>query len=96
MWLYIPPPPFILCHFSELSEAEYEKLADDTLDALAEHFEDLMDEAFTGADYDVVFSVSPSAPYVTLTADQGCSGNNNKLRRSVQVCFLESGYEDLK
>ncbi|XP_038547990.1 frataxin, mitochondrial-like [Micropterus salmoides] len=40
----------------ELSEAEYEKLADETLDALAEYFEDLTDEAFTGADYDVVFS----------------------------------------
>ncbi|KAM6930956.1 frataxin, mitochondrial [Xenentodon cancila] len=41
---------------SELSEAAYEKLADETLDALAEHLEDLADEAFTGADYDVVFS----------------------------------------
>lgn len=43
---------------SELSEAMYEKLADETLDALAEYFEDLTDEAFTGAEYDVVFSVS--------------------------------------
>lgn len=41
---------------SDLSEAEYEKLADETLDALADYFEDLTDEAFTGADYDVVFS----------------------------------------
>ncbi|XP_056232433.1 frataxin, mitochondrial isoform X1 [Seriola aureovittata] len=41
---------------SELSEAAYEKLADETLDALADYFEDLTDEAFTGADYDVVFS----------------------------------------
>lgn len=41
---------------SELSEAAYEKLADETLDALADFFEDLTDEAFTGADYDVVFS----------------------------------------
>ncbi|XP_017296362.1 frataxin, mitochondrial isoform X1 [Kryptolebias marmoratus] len=40
----------------ELTEAAYEKLADETLDALAEHFEDLADEDFTGADYDVVFS----------------------------------------
>ncbi|XP_044053731.1 frataxin, mitochondrial [Siniperca chuatsi] len=40
----------------ELSEAAYEKLADETLDALADYFEDLTDEAFTGADYDVVFS----------------------------------------
>ncbi|XP_008333829.1 frataxin, mitochondrial [Cynoglossus semilaevis] len=41
---------------SELSETAYEKLAEETLDALAEYFEDLTDEAFTGADYDVVFS----------------------------------------
>lgn len=45
---------------SELSEAGYEKLADETLDALADYFEDLTDEAFTGADYDVVFAVSQS------------------------------------
>lgn len=43
---------------SELSAAAYEKLADETLDALADYFEDLTDEAFTGADYDVLFSVS--------------------------------------
>ncbi|XP_072244723.1 frataxin, mitochondrial [Leuresthes tenuis] len=41
---------------SNLSEAAYEKLADETLDALADYFEDLTDEVFTGADYDVVFS----------------------------------------
>ncbi|XP_040897289.1 frataxin, mitochondrial [Toxotes jaculatrix] len=40
----------------ELSEAVYEKLADETLGALADYFEDLADESFTGADYDVVFS----------------------------------------
>lgn len=45
---------------SELSEAAYEKLADETLDALSDYFEDLTDEAFTGEDYDVVFSVSQS------------------------------------
>lgn len=43
-------------HKCELSEAAYEKLADDTLDPLAEYFEDLTDEQFTGPDYDVVFS----------------------------------------
>lgn len=43
-------------HVSELSVATYEKLVDETLDALADYFEDLTDEAFTGADYDVVFS----------------------------------------
>ena len=45
---------------SELSEAAYEKLAEETLEALADYFEDLMEEPFTGADYDVVFSVSQS------------------------------------
>lgn len=44
--------------FRELTETEYEKLADETLDALAEFLEDLADESFTGMDYDVVFSVS--------------------------------------
>ncbi|TDH12332.1 hypothetical protein EPR50_G00045680 [Perca flavescens] len=47
------PPPV---QTSELSEAAYEKLADETLDALTDYFEDLMDEAFTGAEYDVLFS----------------------------------------
>ncbi|XP_028270130.1 frataxin, mitochondrial isoform X2 [Parambassis ranga] len=45
-----------IVQISELSEAAYEKVADETLDALADYFEDLTDEAFTGADYDVVFS----------------------------------------
>lgn len=56
---------------SELSEAAYEKLVDETLDALAEYFEDLTDAAFTGADYDVVFSVSPlpARSLTTVTPD---------------------------
>lgn len=45
---------------SELTEAAYEKLADETLDALAVYFEDLMEEPFTGTDFDVVISVSQS------------------------------------
>ncbi|XP_060788312.1 frataxin, mitochondrial [Neoarius graeffei] len=40
----------------DLPEAVYEKLAEETLDALAEYFEDLADESFTAADYDVMFS----------------------------------------
>lgn len=48
----------MLLSSSKLSEAVYEKLVDETLDGLAEYFEDLTDAAFTGADYDVVFSVS--------------------------------------
>uniref|UniRef100_A0A672NBC5 Frataxin, mitochondrial n=1 Tax=Sinocyclocheilus grahami TaxID=75366 RepID=A0A672NBC5_SINGR len=42
--------------FQDLTEKEYERLADETLDALAEYLEDLTDESFTGMDYDVVFS----------------------------------------
>lgn len=57
---------FMLLSSSELSEAVYEKLVDETLDGLAEYFEDLTDAAFTGADYDVVFSVS-LAPARSLT-----------------------------
>ncbi|XP_033828920.1 frataxin, mitochondrial [Periophthalmus magnuspinnatus] len=41
---------------SLLSEAQYEALSRDTLDALAEHLEDLMDQPFTGPDFDVSFS----------------------------------------
>ncbi|KAG7277978.1 hypothetical protein CRUP_020294, partial [Coryphaenoides rupestris] len=37
-------------------QALYEKLVDETLDALVDFFEDLTDESFTGTDYDVVFS----------------------------------------
>lgn len=43
-------------HLREISEAQYERLAEETLDALADYFEDLTDENFTGMDYDVVFS----------------------------------------
>ncbi|XP_068452354.1 frataxin, mitochondrial [Clinocottus analis] len=41
---------------SELSEGAYDKLAEETLDALTEYFEDLTDETFTGSEYDVVYS----------------------------------------
>ncbi|KAM8887046.1 frataxin, mitochondrial [Spinachia spinachia] len=41
---------------SELSEGDYDKLAEETLDALSDYFEDLADSAFTKTDYDVVFS----------------------------------------
>ncbi|CAH2294084.1 frataxin, mitochondrial [Pelobates cultripes] len=40
---------------STLDENTYEKLAEDTLDSLAEYFEDLADEPFTQNDYDVTF-----------------------------------------
>ncbi|KAM4808815.1 frataxin, mitochondrial [Rhinophrynus dorsalis] len=40
---------------SSLDETTYEKLAEDTLDSLAEFFEDLADQPFTPEDYDVSF-----------------------------------------
>ncbi|XP_053322488.1 frataxin, mitochondrial [Spea bombifrons] len=40
---------------STLDENAYEKLAEDTLDSLAEFFEDLADQPFTPEDYDVTF-----------------------------------------
>nr|XP_055025183.1 frataxin, mitochondrial isoform X1 [Misgurnus anguillicaudatus] len=42
--------------FRELTQTEYEKLADETLDALAQYLEDLADEGFTGLDCDVILS----------------------------------------
>ncbi|KAL0979016.1 hypothetical protein UPYG_G00179360 [Umbra pygmaea] len=41
---------------SEISESDYEKLADETLDALADYFEDLMDGPLVGPEFDVLFS----------------------------------------
>lgn len=43
-----------------MSEATYEKLAEETLDGLTDYFEDIGDQAFTGEDFDVVFAVSHS------------------------------------
>ncbi|XP_051002226.1 frataxin, mitochondrial [Acomys russatus] len=40
---------------SSLDETAYEKLAEETLDALAEFFEDLADKPYTLEDYDVSF-----------------------------------------
>lgn len=51
----------VIVLYRDLTEREYERLADETLDALADYFEDLTDESFTEMDYDVVFSVSSHA-----------------------------------
>nr|XP_014436453.1 frataxin, mitochondrial [Pelodiscus sinensis] len=40
---------------SSLDESTYEKLAEETLDSLADFFEDLADKPFTPEDYDVSF-----------------------------------------
>ncbi|CAH6971255.1 frataxin, mitochondrial [Phodopus roborovskii] len=44
-----------LDHPSSLDETAYERLAEETLDALAEFFEDLADKPYTLEDYDVSF-----------------------------------------
>ncbi|KAE8632931.1 hypothetical protein XENTR_v10001718 [Xenopus tropicalis] len=44
-----------LSNTSSLDETTYEKLAEETLDSLAEFFEDLADQPFTPEDYDVSF-----------------------------------------
>lgn len=62
--IFLTYPVIVLCR--DITETEYERLADETLDALAEYFEDLIDESFTGMDYDVVFSVSTHAHILTL------------------------------
>ncbi|KAK3566179.1 hypothetical protein QTP86_028434 [Hemibagrus guttatus] len=49
-------PPSLREKGRELTESVYEKLAAETLNALAEYFEDLTDESFTAPEYDVVFS----------------------------------------
>ena len=56
-----------LCVHRDFSEALYEKLADETLDALVDFFEDLSDEPFTGTDYDVEFSVSLYVGYLKFS-----------------------------
>lgn len=42
---------------SALDETTYERLAEETLDSLAEFFEDLADKPYTFEDYDVSFGV---------------------------------------
>nr|XP_033780765.1 frataxin, mitochondrial isoform X2 [Geotrypetes seraphini] len=44
-----------LSNESSLDESTYERLAEETLDSLAEFFEDLADQPYTPDDYDVVF-----------------------------------------
>lgn len=46
---------YVIC--SSLDETTYEKLAEETLDSLADFFEDLTDKPFTPEDYDVSLGV---------------------------------------
>lgn len=47
--------PYVM--YSSLDETTYEKLAEETLDSLADFFEDLTDKPFTPEDYDVSLGV---------------------------------------
>ncbi|XP_053558501.1 frataxin, mitochondrial [Bombina bombina] len=58
-----------LTNTSSLDENIYEKLAEDTLDSLAEFFEDLADQPFTADDYDVLFGSGVLT--VKLGSDRG-------------------------
>lgn len=46
---------YVICR--SLDETTYEKLAEETLDSLADFFEDLTDKPFTPEDYDVSLGV---------------------------------------
>lgn len=61
----------------------YDKLADETLDALAEYFEDLADEGITGSDYDVVFSVSLKTVYLLYYLSSLCQWCANIIRNTL-------------
>ncbi|KFP13704.1 hypothetical protein Z169_08572, partial [Egretta garzetta] len=54
---------------SSLDETTYEKLAEETLDSLADFFEDLTDKPFTPEDYDV--SLGSGVLTVKLGGDMG-------------------------
>ncbi|KAM9213870.1 frataxin, mitochondrial [Leptosomus discolor] len=54
---------------SSLDETTYEKLAEETLDSLADFFEDLTDKSFTPEDYDV--SLGSGVLTVKLGGDMG-------------------------
>ena len=49
---------FLIFFFSTLDELSYHNIADETLDALAELFEDLGESPSSPTDYDVQLSVS--------------------------------------
>uniref|UniRef100_A0A8B9MKN2 Frataxin, mitochondrial n=1 Tax=Accipiter nisus TaxID=211598 RepID=A0A8B9MKN2_9AVES len=54
---------YVIC--SSLDETTYEKLAEETLDSLADFFEDLTDKPFTPEDYDVSLGVEHICPGFT-------------------------------
>uniref|UniRef100_A0A8B9MGY2 Frataxin, mitochondrial n=1 Tax=Accipiter nisus TaxID=211598 RepID=A0A8B9MGY2_9AVES len=58
---------YVIC--SSLDETTYEKLAEETLDSLADFFEDLTDKPFTPEDYDV--SLGSGVLTVKLGGDMG-------------------------
>lgn len=55
MFFFLIMDLYVIC--SSLDETTYEKLAEETLDSLADFFEDLTDKPFTPEDYDVSLGV---------------------------------------
>ena len=47
----------IFFYFSELTDAAYEEVSEETLDALTEKFEDLGEEKYTSDNFDVNYAV---------------------------------------
>lgn len=55
---------YVICR--SLDETTYEKLAEETLDSLADFFEDLADKPFTPEDYDVSLGVCFKHDIITV------------------------------
>jgi len=55
---YINSQSIFLMLFRQLSDVEYNRIADETLESLADTLEELADSPATGAEFDVSFSVS--------------------------------------
>ncbi len=47
-----------ICFRSELTDNQYEEICEETLDSLAEMFDDIAEMNFTSQDFDVQFVVS--------------------------------------
>ncbi len=77
---------FRLVNF-RLTEGEYEEIADETLESLAERFDALPDEGFLSSDYDVQLAVCTSASFrcpvvsSSLPKNQSCELLSDSLIR---------------
>ncbi|XP_015704567.1 frataxin, mitochondrial isoform X1 [Coturnix japonica] len=91
---------------SSLDETTYEKLAEETLDSLADFFEDLTDKPFTPEDYDV--SLGSGVLTVKLGGDMGTYVINKQTpnrqiwlssptrSQKSQICYLSGARSQLR